>query len=60
MSLPEPSIHAGTVDHYIGGSQAEDATDGQRISRAICAQAQATLAVAAALENLAEAIASRP
>lgn len=34
----------------------EHASDGERISRAICAQTQATLAVAAALQNIAEVL----
>ncbi|GAB3154916.1 MULTISPECIES: hypothetical protein [Microbispora] len=56
MSLQRADFYAAKADHYIAGTY--DGSDGDRIARAIAAQASATLAVASALQEVAEALRS--
>jgi hypothetical protein len=59
MSLYEPEIYADKAEFYVEGAVQRKATEGERVARALSANANATLAVAAALQQIARAIAAQ-
>ncbi|MGC5010128.1 hypothetical protein ACLQ2R_05130 [Streptosporangium sp. DT93] len=57
MSMPFPKSYAEMTEHYVSGAQQDRFSDDTKVALAICAQANATLAVAAAIERLADVLA---
>ncbi|MCC5582164.1 hypothetical protein IMZ11_41895 [Microtetraspora sp. AC03309] len=56
MSLYQADTFQANAEHYLSGIYS--GSDGERIARAIAAQTSATLAVASALQEIAEALRS--